>query len=325
MKIPRRNFFHLAVGVAALPVVSRFALAQTYPERPITMIVPVAPGGTLDVIGRLLAERMRRSLRQPIIVENISVADGSIGTARAADARPDGYTIVIGFVGTHVMNGALYSLKYDVLNDFAPISPLSTGSALLFGRKTLPAKDVKELTAWLKANPNKASAGVFTAGTRLLSLSFQRQTGVQFGLVPYRVAPPAMQDLVAGQIDLLFAPLDWLSLVQAGSIKGYAVTSDTRLALAPDIPTFAEMGLPALSYSSWYGLFAPRGTPNAIVSQLRAATAESLADPAVRSRLAEIGQEIFPPERQNPAALGALQKSDAEKWWPLIKEYGIKP
>jgi len=158
MKIPRRNFFHLAVGVAALPVVSRFALAQTYPERPITMIVPVAPGGTLDVIGRLLAERMRRSLRQPIIVENISGADGSIGTARAADARPDGYTIVIGFVGTHVMNGALYSLKYDVLNDFAPISPLSTGSALLFGSKTLPAKDVKELTAWLKANPNKASA-----------------------------------------------------------------------------------------------------------------------------------------------------------------------
>jgi tripartite-type tricarboxylate transporter receptor subunit TctC len=275
-------------------------------------------------MGRLLAERMRRSLGQPIILENISGADGSIGTGRAARARADGYTIVTGFVGTHVMNGALYSLPYDVLNDFAPISPLTASSVLLFGRKTFPAKDVNELTAWLKANPNEASAGVFTAGGRLLNLSFQRETGVRFGLVPYRGAGPAMQDLVAGQIDLLFGPLDGLPLVQAGSIKAYAVTSDTRLALAPDIPTFAEMGLPALSYSNWYGLFAPRGTPNAIVSQLRAATAEALADPAVRSRLADIGQEIFPPERQNPAALGALQKADAEKWWPLFKEFRIK-
>jgi tripartite-type tricarboxylate transporter receptor subunit TctC len=219
--------------------------------------------------------------------------------------------------------GAAYSLPY-VLNDFAPIAPLTESSVLLFARKAFPAKDVNESTAWLKANPDKASAGVYTPGTRLLSLSFQRETGVRFGLVPYRGAPPAMQDLAAGQIDLLFAPLDWLSLVRAGSVKAYAATSDTRLALTPDIPTFAEMGLPALSYSSWYGLFAPRGTPNAVVSRLRAAAAEALADPAVRSRLADIGQAIFPPERQNPAALGALQKANAEKWWPLIKEFGMK-
>jgi tripartite-type tricarboxylate transporter receptor subunit TctC len=315
----------LAAGAAALPVNSHFALAQTYPERPITMIVPFAPGGTIDVIGRLLAERMRRSLAQPIIVENISGADGSTGTARAAKARADGYTIVTGNLATHVMNGAAYSLSYDVLNDFAPIAPLTESSILLFARKAFPANDVNELTAWLKANPNKTSAGVYTPGTRLLSLSLQREIGVRFGLVPYRGAPPAMQDLAAGQIDLLFAPLDWLSLVRAGSIKAFAATSDTRLALTPDIPTFAEMALPALSYSSWYGLFAPRGTPNVIVSQLRVATAEALADPAVRSRLADIGQEVFPPERQNPAALGALQKADAEKWWPLIKEFGIKP
>ena len=196
-------------------------------------------------------------------------------------------------MGTHVLNGAFYSLPYDVLNDFAPISPLVTVPYVLFARKTMPAKDLNELIAWLKANPNKASAGITSVGYRLLAAFFQKETGTQFALVPYRGGAPAMQDLVAGQIDLLFGTPDQLPLMRAGSIKAYAVTSDTRLALAPDIPTFAEMGLPALSYSAWFGLFAPKGTPKDIIGKLNAAAVEALADPAVRSRLVDLGIRDF--------------------------------
>src|SRR5262249_3693546 len=244
---------------------------------------------------------------------------------RAARARADGYTVSLGLMGTHVLNGALYSLQYDVLNDFAPILPLVTIPIVLFARKTMPANDLNELIAWLKTNPNKASAAKITAATHLLSAVLQQATGTQFALVPYRGTAPAMQDLVAGQIDLLFTTPDQLALMRAGSIKAYAVTSDTRLAAASDIPTFAEMGLAALSYSSWFGLFAPKGTPTDIIGQLNGAAVEALADPAVRSRIADLGFEIFPREKQTPEALGALQKDDAKKWWPLIKAAGIKP
>jgi tripartite-type tricarboxylate transporter receptor subunit TctC len=223
-----------------------------------------------------------------------------------------------------VLNGAFYSLPYDVLNDFAPISPLTTTPFILFARKTMPAKDLTELIAWLRANPGKASVGIAAASARLLAALFQKETRTQFTLVPYRGASPATQDLVAGQIDLLFNLPDPLPLMRAGSIKAYAVTSDTRLALAPDIPTFGEMGLPALSYSAWAGLFAPRGTPQNIIGKLNAAAVEALADPAVRSRLADLGLEIFLRERQTPEVLGALVKADAAKWWPIIKEFGIK-
>jgi tripartite-type tricarboxylate transporter receptor subunit TctC len=322
MKRPRRQFLHLAAGAAALPVVSRIAWAQTYPARPITMIVPLAAGAALDATGRIMAERMRRPLGQPVIVENVSGAEGSIGTGRAARARPDGYTIVLGTMDTHVLNGALYSLQYDVLNDFAPVSPLGTGSFVLFTRKTMPAKDLNELIAWLKANPNKASAGITVGSVRLLTELFQKDTATRVALVPYRGGAPAVQDLVAGQIDLLFVVAFQLPLVRAGSIKAYAVTSNTRLALAPDIPTFAEMGLPALSYSEWVGLFAPRGTPRDIIGKLNTAAVEALADPAVRSRLADLG-EVFPREQQTPEAC-CLAKADAEKWWPIIKAAGIK-
>jgi tripartite-type tricarboxylate transporter receptor subunit TctC len=321
---PRRQFLQLAAGATALPAVSRLAWAQTYPTRPITMIVPIAAGGATDVIGRVLAARMSDSLKQPVIIENVSGADGSIGTGRAARARSDGYTIEIGFISSHVLNGAFFSLQYDVLNDFAPISPLVRNPLVLFARKTLPAKDLNELIAWLKANPNKASAGIVAVAGRLLAAYFQKGTGTHFVLVPYRGGSPAMQDLVAGQIDLLFDGPNGLSLVRAGSIKAYAMTGDTRLAAAPDIPTFAEMGLPALSYSAWTGLFAPRGTPRDIIDRLNAATVEALADPAVRSRLAGLGLEIFPREQQTPEALADMQKADAEKWWPIIKELGIK-
>jgi tripartite-type tricarboxylate transporter receptor subunit TctC len=288
------------------------------------MIVPVPPGGPIDAVARVLAERMRRSLGHPIIIENVSGAGGSIGTGRAARAKPDGYTIDLGILSTHVLNGTLYSLPYDVLNDFAPISPLVTTPFLLFARKTMPAKDLSELIDWLKANPNKASVGVATTGLHLTTASFQNETATQFTFVPYRGAAPATQDLVASQIDLLFMTPDILPLMRVGSIKAYAVTSDTRLAQAPDLPTFAEMGLPALSSSGWIGLFIPKGTPKEIIGRLNAATVEALADPAVRSRLADLGMEIFPRDRQTPEALAALQKVDAEKWWPLIKELGIK-
>jgi tripartite-type tricarboxylate transporter receptor subunit TctC len=320
----RRRFLHLAAGTAALPATTRLAWAQAYPARPITMIVPGAAGGPTDAVARVVSERMRKSLGRSIIIENVSGADGTIATGRAARARPDGYTIDLGFTGTHVLNGAFYSLSYDVVNDFTPISLLITTPQVLFARKALSANDLNELIAWLKANPNKASAGITSVGPRLQTTFFQKETGTQITHVPYRGAAPAMQDLVAGQIDLLFSAPDQLALVRAGSIKAYAVTSEARLAFAPDIPTFAEMGLPGLSFSQWMGLFAPKGTPKDIVGRLNAATVEALADAAVRLRLVNLGFEIFPREQRTPEALGTLVKADAEKWWPIIKELGIR-
>jgi tripartite-type tricarboxylate transporter receptor subunit TctC len=233
MRLPRRQFLHLAAGAAGLPALSRSAEAQAYPSRPITMIVTVPPGSSLDATARVLAEQMRSSLGQPIIIENVSGADGSIGTGRVARARPDGYTIELGGTSTHVLNGAVYSLPYDAVNDFAPISPLITLPDFLFARKTMPAKDLNELIAWLNANPNKASAGIATSYRRLITAFFQKETATQFTFVPYRGGPPAIQDLVAGQIDLLFYGVDQLPLVRAGSIRAYAVASDTRSSLAP--------------------------------------------------------------------------------------------
>jgi tripartite-type tricarboxylate transporter receptor subunit TctC len=321
---PRRQFLRLAVGAAALPAVSCDPEAQSYPSRPITLIVPFAAGGGADTVGRVVAERMKGLVGQPIIIENVAGADGSIGTGRGAGARPDGYTIVLGILDTHVLNGAFYSLQYDVLNDFAPVAPLITNPITLFARKTLPANDLRELIAWLKANPNRASAGIQTVGFRLLMAFFQKETGTQFTLVPYRGSTPAMQDLMAGHIDLAFGGGDSLPLMQAGNIKAYAVTSDTRMAIAPDIPTFAEMGLPTVPYSMWFGLFAPRRTPKNIIGKLNTAAVEAMTDPEVRSRLGDLGMEIFPRERQTPEALAALVKVDAEKWWPIMKELGIK-
>jgi tripartite-type tricarboxylate transporter receptor subunit TctC len=324
MDLPRRQFLQFA-GAAAAPAFSRIAWAQTYPTHPITMIVPIAAGGNTDAAARVLAERMRGSLGQPIIIENVTGADGTIAAGRAARARPDGYTIDFGALGTHVLNGALYSLPYDVLNDFEPVSPLGGVPFVVFARKTMPAKDLPELIAWLKANPNKASAAIFSPGSHLVTSLFQKQTGTQFALVPYRGGAPATQDLVAGQIDLVLGGTpDQLPLVRVGSMKAYAVTSDARLALAPEIPTFVEMGLPGISYSAWFGLFAPRGTPNDIIGKLNAAVVEALADPAVRFRLVQLGIEIFPRDQQTPQALGALVKAGAEKWWPIIKESAIR-
>jgi tripartite-type tricarboxylate transporter receptor subunit TctC len=324
MKLQRRKFLQFAGAAAVAPTFLRVATAQTYPSRPITMIVPFPAGAGYDTIGRIIAERMRASLGQPIIIENVGGADGSIGVGRAARATPDGYTIVVGGQSVHVLNGALYSLPYDVVNDFTPISPLAGTSLVLFSRKGLPANDLPELIDWLKAHPEKASAAIGIASVHLVTASFQKQTGTHFAFVPYRGTAPAMQDLVAGHIDLLFDTPLQIPLVRAGSIKAFAVTNDVRLAVAPGIPTFAEIGLPGVSYTGWYGLFAPRGTPKDIIAKLNAAAVGALADPAVRSRIADLGYDIVPNKRQTPEALGALQKADAEKWWPIIKELGIK-
>jgi tripartite-type tricarboxylate transporter receptor subunit TctC len=322
----RRHF--LIVAAACLGCASAgIAQAQTYPTRPITMIVPLGAGSVSDLVARVVADRMAKSLGQPIIIENVSGADGSIGAGRAARATPNGYTILYGFASAMVLNAAFYSLPYDVLKDFAPISPVTKYSWVLFARKTMPANDLNELIVWLKANPNKASSGISTAGYRLLNVAFQNETGTRYTLVPYRGTPPMVQDLLAGNIDLWFGSADQLPLVRAGSIKAYAVTGEMRLAAAPDIPTFDEMGLPArgVDTPSWHGLFAPSGTPKEVMSKLNTAVVDALADVAVQSRLADISYQIFPHEQQTPAALAALQKADADKWWPIIKTAGIKP
>jgi tripartite-type tricarboxylate transporter receptor subunit TctC len=288
------------------------------------MIVPFPAGAAMDVIGRLVAERMRSTLGQPIIIENVSGADGSVGTGRAARARPDGYSINLGAKATHVMNAGFYSLQYDTLADFVPVAPLVMFGFLLFARQTMPAKDLTELVAWMRANPNRASTAFTNVGTRLLSAFFQKETRTQFTLVPYRGLPAAVQDLAAGQVDLLFGTPDQLPLTRAGSIKAYAVTSEIRLAIAPDVPTFLEMGLPTLSHTDWFGLFAPKGTPKDIVARLHATILEALADPTLRSRLLELGFEVFPRDKQNPEAFAAMMRADVDKWWPIIKESGIR-
>ena len=327
MNLPRRRFLHLAAGVAALPAVSRIAWTQSYPSRPITMIVPFPPGGLADVIGRIAAEGMRASLGQSIIIENVGGANGSVGTGRVARTAPDGYTLVLGIWNTHVGNAATYALQYDVVNDFAPIALLADAPLLLVAKKAIPANDLKELIAWLKANPDKASMGTVGAGSpgHLLGLLLQQETGTRFGLVAYRGAAPQTQDLVAGQIDMGIAnPATALPHVQAGSIKAFAVTAKNRLAVAPDIPSVDEAGLPGLYFSLWAGLFAPRGTPSDIIGKLNSAAVNTLGDPILRQKLAEQGFEIPPRERQTPEALAAYQKAEIDKWWPIIKAANIK-
>jgi tripartite-type tricarboxylate transporter receptor subunit TctC len=327
MKFPRRRFLQLAAGTAALHAASRTARAQTYPSRAISIVVPFAPGGATDVIARMMAERMRVSLGQPVIVENVGGAGGSIGVGRVARAAPDGYTLSIGHWSTHVVNGAIYPLQYDLLNDFEPIMLITSNTYLVVARKTLPATNLKELIAWLSANPDKASAGTAGVGSpqHVGGVFFQKATGTRFPFVPYRGGGPMTQDLVAGQIDMTIDdPANAIQQVRAGTIKAYAVTSKTRLSAAPDIPTVDEAGLPGFYYSRWHALWAPKSTPADIIAKLNAAAADALADPNVRARLADLGQDIFPRDQQSPEALGIHHKAEIEKWWPIIKAAGIK-
>jgi tripartite-type tricarboxylate transporter receptor subunit TctC len=325
MKFPRRKFLHAAAGAAALPAFARIASAQAYPSRPITLVVPFPPGGSTDVTARILIERMRVSLGQPIIIENIGAAQGSIGVGRVARAAPDGYTIDIGQWDTHVVNGPLYALGYDLLSDFEPIALVSTNPYLIVGKKAIPADDLPSLIAWLKANPDRALQATQTAGAHVAGVYIQKETGTRFRFVPYRGAAPAMQDLLAGQIDLVIAqPAAVLPLVRTGTIKAFVATAKTRLAVAPEIPTVDEGGLPGLRILGWFGFFAPKGTPRNIVGKLNAAVVDALADSNVRQRLTELGQDIPPREQQSPEALAAFHKADIEKWWPIIKAANIK-
>jgi tripartite-type tricarboxylate transporter receptor subunit TctC len=311
------------VGLATLGA----ALAQPYPSRPITLVVPFAAGGPTDTLARILGERLRAPLGQTVVVENATGAAGSIGVGRVARAAPDGYTVGIGHWSTHVVNGAIYSLPYDPVTDFEPVSLLPANPQLIVTRTSIPAKDLKELVDWVKQNQEKISAG--TAGTgsasHVSAAYFQATTGTKFPFIPYRGTGPAIQDLVAGQLDIMFdQSSNSLPHVRNGKLKAYAVTAKSRLPSAPDIPSVDEAGLPGFYISVWHGLWVPKGTPKEIIAKLTAAVQETLADPAVRARLTELGQDIPTPEQQTPEGLAAHHKAEIEKWWPIIKAANIK-
>jgi tripartite-type tricarboxylate transporter receptor subunit TctC len=315
----------LASALALFSVVP--GVAQDYPNRPITVVVPFPPGGPTDAIIRNLGERMRVSLGQPLVVEYVSGAGGTVGTARAAKAAADGYTIICGHFGTHATNAAVYSLPFDVVKDFAPISLLPSNPYLVVVNKGLPVNNLKEFLAYVKANPDKVNMGHPGVGTgpHLLALQLQNLVGGRMNYVPYRGAAPAMIDLVAGQINLMVDQVqNSMTHARAGSIKALAVASPVRNPQVADIPTVDEAGASGLYMSLWYGFWAPSGTPPAIVARLTAAVQEALADPDVRNRLTGLGMEIPARERQTPEALTAQQLADIDKWWPIIKAAGIK-
>ena len=303
------------------------AAAQNYPTRAITMIVPFPAGGATDTLARFLAEKMRGILGQPVIIENIAGAAGSIGVGRAVRSAPDGYTLSIGTSTTHMLTGGLYALQFDLLKDLEPIIQIGSEPLLIVGRKSLPADDLKGLIAWLKNNPDKASVGIAGVGAtgHLTGISFQKATGTKFQFVPYRGNAPAMQDLLAEQIDFMIEPSsNFKSLVAALSVKPFAVTGRTRLPSSPDIPTADEAGLPGFVASLWYGLWVPKDTPKEIIARLNAIMVQVLADPSVRERLAELGIQITPLAQQSPETLRAFQQAEAERWWPIIKAANLK-
>jgi len=322
MKISRGVLFAALLG---------FALAagaqQAFPNRPISLVVAFSAGGPTDSIARILAARMSVAIGQTVVVENTTGAGGTIGVGRVVKAPPDGYLIGIGHIGTHVVNGAIYPLTYDLQTDLEPIAMIATNPQILVGKLAIPAKNLKELLVWVKANQDKVSFGTGGAGTpaHVSAVYFQNVTGTKPQIVHYRGAAPAMQDLLSGQIDLNFdQAANSLPQVRAGRIRAYAVTSKTRLAAAPDIPTTDEAGLPNFYMAVWHGIWAPKATPRPIIDKINAAIVEALADPGVRTKLADLGQEIPPREQQTPEALRAHHKAEIEKWWPIVRQAGIK-
>jgi tripartite-type tricarboxylate transporter receptor subunit TctC len=301
--------------------------AQTFPSRPVTIVVPYPAGGPADLVGRIVADGMKGPLGQPVIIENIGGASGSVGVGRVARSAPDGYTLILGNWASNVLNAAIFNLNYDLLNDLMPVARVGTEPLLIVGRKDLPPSNLKELTAWLKQNPDKATQGTAGAGSvsHVAGVFFQKETGTQFRFISYRGLGPAMQDLVAGQIDMVM-PTAAIGVPQAraGTIKAYAVTDKIRVAALPNVPTADEAGLPGFETTNWQALWAAKGTPSDAIAKLNAAVVEALANPAVRSRLGEVGFSVTTRAEQTPEALGAYQRAQAEKWLPIIKAAGIK-
>lgn len=326
MRYPRKQFLRMMACAGAFIAAPQSAMAQEYPSRPITMVAPFPAGGAVDTIGRLIAEHMQQSLGQPVIVENVTGAAGSIGPGRVARAPSDGYTLSLGTSGTHVLNGITMALPYDVVNDFEPIALLSSQPLMIVARKDMPAGNLKELIVWLQSNQDKATQGTTGLGStiHLAGVLFQQTTNTRFAFVPYRGTNLAMQDLIAGRIDMIF-DLASLStpLVRADKIKAYAVMAKSRLAAAPDVPTVDEAGLPGFYISIWLGLWAPKGTPSSVVAKLNSAVTAALNNPSIRKRLQDLGHELFPREQQTPKALAELQRSELAKWWPIVKAAGI--
>jgi tripartite-type tricarboxylate transporter receptor subunit TctC len=317
----------LVLAAAALLAVARVAAAQTFPDRQISMVVPFPPGGPTDTLGRIVAERMAKALGQSVIVENASGAGGTVGTAKVARAPADGYTLCVGQLNSHVFGPAVYAPPYDVLDDFEPVGMISISALMMVGRAEVPAANLGELVAWLKARPQPATFATVGAGSpaHVWTYGFTAKTGVRFQLVPYRGAAPAIQDMLAGHVDLTaLEASNLLPHVQAGKMKAYALLSAARWKAAPEIPTLTEQGFPGYEMPFWTGLFVRKGTPAEAIGRLNAALVESLADPAVVKRIDDLGQELPPAEQRTPQALGARHRADAEKWWPMIKAANIK-
>jgi tripartite-type tricarboxylate transporter receptor subunit TctC len=325
----RRKQMKLPSLLAALAMIcgSSAAQAQGYPSRPITMLVPFPAGGPTDTLGRIISKGMRPSLGQTIVIENVTGAGSTIGVGRAAQAEPDGYTLSLGNWTSHVGAGALYPIQYDVLRDFEPVSLLTFAPMLIVAKTEMPAKDARELIAWLKAHPDKASAATVGAGSaaHVCGLYFQDKTGTRFQFVPYRGGAPAMQDLVGGQIDLMCAEASQtLTYVRGGKLKAFAVMAKTRWPALPDVPTTDEIGAPGMYISFWHGLWVTKGVPKEVIVRLNLAVVDALGDTTVRKRLTDLGLVIATHEQQTPAALAAFHKAEIEKWWPIIRSANIK-
>src|SRR5690349_15833551 len=316
--------------VLALLTILAFATpasAQTFPSRPITIIVPFSAGGPSDVMARILAERMKLTLGETILVENVTGAAGSIGVGRALRSPPDGYTISFGHLGTHVANGAIYKLGYDLVADLEPVVLLPSNPMVVVSKNGVPAKSLKELMDWLKSRPEPATAGTAGAGSgsHIAGLYFENLTGIKLQYVPYRGTGPAMNDLVAGQIDLIIDQLsNSIQQVRAGNIRAYAVTDPKRVESASDIPSVDEAGLPGFHMTLWSGMWVPKGTPKDVVAKLNASVVEALNDPAVKKQFENLGLQMPPKDKLTPEALGEWQKAEIAKWWPMIKAANVK-
>ena len=323
-----KSFVGATLAMAAFSVCTAApASAETYPTHPITMIVPLAPGGSTDTLGRIMAKAMQTTLGQPVVVENVAGAAGTIGVTRAERSTPDGYTVLWGMWGTNVANGAIYNLGFDFLKDFEPVALVATQPFLVDARKTMPANNLKELVAWLKANGDKATMGTSGVGSpsHVAGVLMEQLVGVKWQMVSYRSAGLATQDLLAGITDIqLDTPAVSLPHVKAGALKAYAVTAKERIAVAPDIPTTDEAGLPGFYFSFWHAMWAPKGTPKDIIAKLNGAIVAALADPDTRKKLTDLAQVIYPRDQQTPEGLHTFQKAEMEKWWPIIKAAGIK-